>query len=377
MLRWATNRRDKERPERKESVPSDLNADLRFKATGVGSMPFLDVKESCAFILKYLPDAPFWPQLVKRSHLEDMSIQYSEGLPLLHIDEKRRCLALSDRDMATELTTFYEHFLSEDKHHFSISESFAPGLYELVDAVMENPSHFGPFIKGQIVGPITFAAGIIDSEGKSVLYNDNILDAMVKGLAMKGLWQADKLASTGKRPILFLDEPYLSGFGSAFSPIQREKAIHILGELIEFVRERSDSLIGIHCCGNTDWSMLMESGPDVISFDAHGFMENFLLYSDAITAFIRNGGIIAWGILPTDQFTGGETIAGLRFQLEKGLSRLEDWGIDPELISKHSILTPACGMGSMEPSSAKRAIELLSQLSGEMRHRSQSALRTG
>jgi hypothetical protein len=355
--------------ENSKSVASGLNRELGFIATGIGSVPFLDVKESCTLILKYLPDAPFWPQLVKRSFLEDMSIQYCEGLPLLRIDEKRRGLALSGGDTAQELTTFYDRFLSEDKQYFCISETFAPGLYELVDAVCKTPSDFGPFIKGQIVGPVTFAAGIKDAEGKSALYNADILDAMVKGLAIKSLWQSDKLASTGKRPIIFLDEPSLSGFGSAFSAIQREEVIRIIREVIQFVKERSETLIGIHCCGNTDWSMLLETGPDIINFDAYGFMENFLLYRDALMAFIRNGGIIAWGILPTAEFTGKETLDGLRIRLEEGLKRLEDWGLDSDTVLRHSILTPACGMGSMEPVSAKRVLELLSRLSGEMRRR--------
>ena len=63
-------------------------AGFSFRATGIGSVPFMDVTQTCLHILKCLPEIPFWPQLVKRSHVEDMNIQLSEGLPLLKIGPK-------------------------------------------------------------------------------------------------------------------------------------------------------------------------------------------------------------------------------------------------------------------------------------------------
>ena len=59
-----------------------------FKATGIGSVPSVGVRDTCLHILEHLPEIPFWPQLVKRTHLEDMNIQFSEGLPLLEIIEE-------------------------------------------------------------------------------------------------------------------------------------------------------------------------------------------------------------------------------------------------------------------------------------------------
>ena len=54
---------------------------FNFSATGIGSVPFLDMEETCREILAYFTSIPFWPQFVQRTHLEDMMIQYSEGLP--------------------------------------------------------------------------------------------------------------------------------------------------------------------------------------------------------------------------------------------------------------------------------------------------------
>ena len=336
---------------------------FNFRATGIGSVPSVGVRDTCLQILEHLPQIPFWPQFVKRTHLEDMNIQYSEGLPLLEIIEENRALMVSPGDRESELTAFYDRFLAEDIDYFAISAEFAPGLYELLDLVREHPEQYGPYLKGQTVGPVTFSAGITGPDGKSLLYDPELLEATTKGIAIKALWQVQEIGKSGKKPIIFLDEPYLSGFGSAFSPIERPDVIRLLKEVIDYLRERSDALIGIHCCGNTDWSMIIDAGPDIVNFDAFEYMDYFLLYPPEISRFLQRGGVIAWGIVPTFSFSAQETVDNLYSKLQEGLNRCYEWDLDPETLIAGSILTPACGMGTMEESAASQVLDLLSALS--------------
>ncbi|UCB51023.1 MAG: hypothetical protein JSW56_09280, partial [Deltaproteobacteria bacterium] len=73
--------------------------------------------------------------------------------------------------------------------------------------------------------------------------------------------------------------------------------------------------------------------------------------------------VIAWGVVPTYTFTGEESVEGLFSRLEQGLNRLYTWGLEPQTVRESSILTPACGMGTMEQSSANHVLHLLSSLS--------------
>jgi len=336
-------------------------------ATGVGSVPFLNVDTTCQHILKFFPDIPFWPQFVKRSPFEDMNIQASQRFPLIEMDRKKNSLYINPAGTQdNELISFYEHFMAEDTDYFAVSHEYAAGLYKLLELIEKNPQSYGPFIKGQIVGPITFAGSLIDAKGKSALYNNEIMDTIVKGLAIKALWIVNKMSLSDKRVIIFIDEPYLSGFGSAFTPIQREEVIRLLQEVIEYLRSRSDVLVGIHCCGNTDWSMIIETGVDIVNFDAFDYMDYFLLYREEILKFLANGGTVAWGVVPTTSFTGEETLDGLKMQLEKGLNKFYEWGIDRNTAAERSIITPACGVGTIDPDKAERILGLLSGLSSIM-----------
>jgi len=342
----------------------DNGSHFCWKATGIGSVPFLDILGTCQSIFQLLPDIPFWPQFVQISYREGMNIQFSEGLPLLEIHHEKRSLLLNPTpDKETQLVEFYDHFLAHDVDYFAVSREFAPGLYTLLEILSGTSRGDSGFIKGQSVGPITFAAGIPDLEGKPVLHSPELLEAFTQGLAIKALWQVRRLAESGRKPILFLDEPYLSGFGSAFSPIAREEVVHILRTVIDYLKQHADLLIGIHCCGNTDWGMLMEAEPDIINFDAFSCLDYFLLYPKEITAFISRGGCIAWGVVPTSEFTGKETVASLLSIIKKGFNTLESWGLSAKTVANSSILTPSCGMGTMPSESADSALTLLSELS--------------
>ena len=113
--------------------------------------------------------------------------------------------------------------------------------------------------------------------------------------------------------------------------------------------------------------MIIEADPDIINFDAFAFTEYFLLYPDAISRFINSGGTVAWGIVPTSDFRGTETVDELRQKLELGVASLKEIGLDPDLIARRSLITPACGMGTMDEKSSNRVLELLSLVSKEMR----------
>ena len=281
------------------SHPNPARPEFHFMATGIGSVPSLDVEGTCRLIVDRLPAIPFWPQFPRRTCLEDMTIQFTEGISLIEVDLAGRRPLLTSGDTASALTTLYEHVLGEDLAHFALSKEWAPGLHELLRLIRESPQGSGPYIKGQTIGPVTLAMAIRDREGKALIHNPEWTEALLRGLAAKALWQVRALEGSGRRPILFLDEPSLSGFGSAFSPVERHQVVAMLREFMQFLRERSAVLLGIHCCGNTDWSMLLEAGPDIINFDAFEYMETFLLYRDEITRFLANGGSIAWGIVPT------------------------------------------------------------------------------
>ena len=342
-------------------------------ATGIGSLPISDPDEATALSLKYLPEAPIWPQLPKRGFQEFMDGQYSEALPGLKIDTiKKRFYVDSSKDLTPELEKFFERYLEKDYSFFKISEEYAAGFYGFLRALKKGVPANAQFLKGHITGPLTFGLSIKDETGKDIIHNDVLFDAAVKGLAMKAAWQIELLKPFNKPVIIFIDEPAMESLGSAFSAVSSEVIAEKLNEIIDTIHELG-GLAGIHCCGNADWPMLFNTRIDIINFDAFGYMEKVLLYPGDIKKFLARGSALAWGIVPTGAFTGKETADGLIARLEAGLQRLEKEGMDRKTILRQSLLTPACGMGSLTPEKAEAILKLLREVSDRMQKTNKAA----
>ena len=333
-----------------------------FSATAIGSYPHNNVDDACDLILKTLPEIPCWPQLPERDMNEEMLVQYTEGLPFLKIDPVKKSVYVDmPEDNTDKLEEFYNNYMSEDPGLFALSDSHALGFSNMTRLLKEKKPEGLRAIKGQIVGPITLAGSLKDPEQIAMLHNPVLFDVIVKLLAMKACWQLDQYAAFGLPRIIFLDEPYLSSYGSAFASLKKEQIVESLNEIFLAIHNR-ESLSGIHCCGNTDWTMLMETQVDIINFDAFGYMDTMLIYKKEVRTFLERGGIMAWGIVPTTDSIKDVTIGDLMDKMISAVDRLVESGIDQNLINENSLITPSCGTGTMPLDEAEKAMTLTHEL---------------
>ncbi|MBI4972205.1 MAG: hypothetical protein HZC16_00110 [Candidatus Omnitrophica bacterium] len=125
-----------------------------------------------------------------------------------------------------------------------------------------------------------------------------------------------------------------------------------------------DVLTGVHCCGNTDWSIFTAvKSIDIISFDAFSFLDKFVLYAQDLKDFLKRGGIICWGIVPTQEFSGKETAQLLTDKITAGIDILAKKGLSRNLLLENLLLSPACGLGTLDTKKAESIFNLLQQTS--------------
>jgi len=337
-------------------------------ATGIGSVPFLDEQEAVNLILDHLPELPFWPQMAQKGFAEDMVSQGAGGLPLIFRDVQQRQVRLTDAvDRDEALTGFYEAALAGDLEAFALTADEAAGFYGLMAALEKRPAGAPAFVKGQVVGPVTFATIVKGLDGKAILFDAELLQALTRGLAMKAAWQMAKIAASGRQPIIFFDEPSLTGLGSAFMQISREEVISLLTEVITIAKEFGSAYFGVHCCGNTDWSVLLETPIDILSFDSYEFFDNLTLYDRALQKFLARGGFLAWGLLPTSPTAPPGTLEEHWVKFTQQVQALAAQGVDRDRLLAQSLLTPACGLGYLDPARARQTLADLAALSQRAR----------
>jgi methionine synthase II (cobalamin-independent) len=344
---------------------SAAHDNLKGLATGVGSLPHKDAAAALDMVFRYSGTIPFWPQLPKRDIREGMIAQFSEHLPCLKLASEG--LVFSSEQKEKELEAFYEKIIAGDVDYFKISREYAQGLYAFYERLQKIDLAAVEFIKCHIVGPFTMAGAVNDEKGVSLLYDSVFAQAIIKGLSMKARWQLELFRRFGKKMIIFLDEPFLGCFGSAYTPINREDVIQGLRELTGDIKS-PDVLIGVHCCGNTDWSIFTDIETiDIINFDAFAFLDRLILYAADLKRFLQRGGILCWGIVPTQEFTGKEEAATLVKKIEAGIVALEKKGLERELILKDLIIAPSCGAGNLDIRRAAGIFELLSLTASALR----------
>lgn len=333
---------------------------IRGLSTGIGSLPFKDASHAVDSVLAACPEVPFWPQLPRRDAHEGMLAQFCEGLP---------CVRVTGADVVYDPTgeeTAYEHFyeriIQQDIGHFAISPAYAAGIHAFRARFSKEPVLLQQvrYLKGHVVGPLTFCAGIKDARGTAVLHNEVFVQAAVQGLIMKAFWQVSFLKDFGKEVIIFLDEPFLAAFGSAYTALTRDTVVRILTETTAALKEKG-VITGVHCCGNTDWSIFTGiASLDIINFDAFGFADKLILYASDVSDFLARGGVLCWGIVPTQEFSREKTAApSLKARIDQALESFGKKGCDVRLLKDRMMVSPSCGLGSLEP---QHADDILAEL---------------
>ncbi len=224
-------------------------------------------------------------------------------------------------------------------------------------------------VKGHVTGPLSWGLTVTDENKRAILYHEVLGDAVPKLLKLKAAWQEKELKKISRKTIIFVDEPYMSAYGSsvAAGAFARPEKI---AEMIDEVFDGISGLKGIHCCGNTDWSVLLKTKLDILNFDAYNYAQSLSLYPDEIKKFIARGGCIAWGIVPNSaESLTKETVASLKDRLEEAMAPFTRNGIRFKDLVTQSLLTPSCTLASLSEEGAEQALKLLTELSAEMRKR--------
>ena len=344
-------------------------------ATLIGSLPLTDHEDAGELIFGQTPEIPFWAQLTLHK-AEGMMTQFSTGLPGLCRENGNVSVNTHSADFDEQLLQFYEEYmevldgrLDWDSSRFVLEKDSASGFFELLKRLSTRLPVEPAAVKGQITGPFTLGTGIVDQNKQAIFYDAQLRDAVVKLLAMKARWQVRRLLHFKQPVLVFFDEPGLAGFGSSgFTSISREDISVCFEEIFEAVHLEG-GLVGVHVCANTDWSLVLESSADIVSFDSYGYFDRFILYSEQIKSFIETGKILAWGVVPTlnPDDIARQTINSVWELWMSQIEQIEALGIERKKVISQSLITPSCGMGSLGLDYAEKVIRLTRAISRKAR----------
>ncbi len=328
--------------------------------TAMAVMPHRDVDRALekAFSL----DVPFWPQLPLLNYYEDMYVQASEGFPGILLDLEERTLRFSMEKFALELEDVLAHF--EEPEYFDISPTYSVVYHRFLESDLAGR----PAIRGQLEGPVSFGLNIHDQNNRPILFDDTVRPFMLDFMARRVNVQLNRLKGLNPNAFMFVDEPGLQFIFSGMSGYNNISA----REDMEAFFAQIERPRGIHLCGNPDWDFLLGLDLDVLSLDMYSNGERFVSYTGSIRKFLDRGGILIWGMVPTNfEPFELENVESLESRLVELWHNLGSKGIDLEFLLSRSMLSPAtcCLVNPDGTSTVEKAFETTRALSRRLRER--------
>jgi hypothetical protein len=252
----------------------------------------------------------------------------------------------------------------DDPGYFDISETYSAVYHRFLEMDLSDR----PAIRGQLEGPISFGLNVLDQDKRPIIFEDTVRPFMLEFMARRINVQLSMLKKINPNAFMFVDEPGLQFIFSAMSgynDVTARTDMETFFSLVERPR-------GVHLCGNPDWDFLLKLDLDVLSLDVYTNGEAFTAYAPSIKKFLDKGGIIIWGIVPTNiESFEKENVENLTKRLEGLWDSLAGRGIDRELLIKNGMLSPAtcCLVNPDAEKTVEKAFSVVNELSQRLREK--------
>jgi hypothetical protein len=308
-----------------------MTIDARCKTTAMGIMPHTDIDRALELALGL--DIPFFPQLPKVDFHEDMYAQASQNFPGIKVDLSHERVDFNSERFNRELTDYMERMA--DAETFDLTSEYSVVYHRFLEKDLGSYEA----IRGQLTGPVSFGFKVVDESKKPIIYDDEIRTILFDFLQRKANVQYQQLNQKNRNAFVWLDEPGLGWVFSGLSGYLDEQAKQEYRGFLEGLEGPK----ALHLCANVNLPYLLSLGLDILSFDAYQIEVMPRGYAQAVVDFIEAGGILCWGIVPTDSTSlGAETPDSLAKRL------IDYWGvvshnsdITPQRIAHQSLIAPA------------------------------------
>jgi hypothetical protein len=318
--------------------------------TGIGSLPFTSSAEAVRAVSGLSPEVPFWPQLPQRSERESI---VGQGLGIVENLIERRNDGYGYQVKEGRLDSMLE-ILHQSSGELSYENAAGFGAFE--EGISSGLFNSAIAVKGQIEGPITLAAYLFHKD-RPFLADPALFAAIAFHISQIIRWQIDRLQSAGLPVLLFVDEPALCLDAPLANAVSVEQRLNALAATLESARLRG-AYAGLHCCAARPLERMCRVLPDIISFDAHEGLDLFFNDWHALD-FMQQGGMVAYGIVPTRLGVNAVDSATIFFRWLKAASLAGD----PQKFAQRAMITATCGLGLLDECAVAQSFEVAHSVS--------------
>jgi hypothetical protein len=298
---------------------------------GVGSLPHRSVVDALDFVWSTTA-VPTIPSLPRRSPAEAMVAQALVSIDGVSVGQYGGIsVDTTSLSRATRIAV-------------DLAGDALGGFAAFLDSFADRDPGGTDVVKWQFVGPVTLGTALVRVGVSGDVAYPLALRAVRENIAV--LTSAVEAACGDPTQIVVVDEPSLGTALESSAGFDGESAVDLVSGALAAVPSRH--VAGVHCCARTDWGALLATGaallsvPVPVTADAR---DEMTAAASRIAEHLEHGGRIAWGVVRTDAPVAASPERPWK-NLMEAMCALVRAGVDPLVLRRRSMLSPACGLAA-------------------------------
>lgn len=342
---------------------------LETRCVPVGALPYESIKHTTAMIAKLFKTTPFIPVLPNISPLDTIMYRTFENIPGIEFVDNKLSLKIGNQKYEKEIAELDKCFKNptiERLEKFSSDALFLEKYFQMLTKFKSANS----FIN--LIGPFTISQLLLTAAQEQVLADKSYRKLFIEAVCVKALWAIEKTKQTNPNtvPIIVLEEPMLGQLGIVKhnnQDITSELVTNMFAKVTEKLHH-AGAIVCVQSMDKCDWSIPINAGVDIISFNAYDNPNNLIIIPEILTTFLQKGGMINWGIVPvvSEKMVKGLSLEYLDKRLTSTISGVVLSGVPADLLYNSALISVNGNTDHLPVLFAERAIMFATQLSSRL-----------
>ena len=338
-----------------------------------GALPYDDIKLLTHMMAKLFPQFPYLPILPNLSGKDTLVYRTLCNMPGVILKQNEITIKAGTDEYDKDMSYLDKCFNSPKSCDFERYTFSSPFLEKYLHIIKKFKSHNACI---NFLGPFTISQLLMNVAKEQMLVDKSFKKLFVQAVCVKALWIIKKIKEYCHTtvPVVILEEPMLGQLSTIKREdenITNEFVTNIIAEVAEKLH-KAGALVGVQCMEKCDWTIPINAGVDIISFDAYNNPNNINIISEQIKDFLHKGGKINWGIVPSssEKIIKGLSLEYTTDRFEKTIEGLSELKVPINLIYKSALVSVNNNTENLPILFAEKALIITTQLASKLAIRS-------
>ena len=348
---------------------------LKSRCIPFGSLPYTDIESTTRMVAKLFERFPYDVMLPNIAPDDSLAYRTLAGIPGIKFKEGKILIKTTSniyKQKSIDLDKAFNNPSLENLDSFAIESPFIEKFFDIIKKFKS------PNAAINLLGPFTISQILNNVAEEQMLADKSYRKLFIQAVCVKALWavEAIKLVSPETTPVVILEEPSLAKLGDLRrenEDITTELVTTLLTRVIEKIKA-TGAIVAVQCFEKCDWTIPINAGADILSFDAYNNPNNLCIIPEQIVEFLDRGGKINWGIIPTksDAMLKVLTIDEIASRLFSTMQGLVLAGVPAAKVFNSALVSTQGNTDKLQIIFAEKALILATQLAKRIPVKSES-----